>query len=378
MQKEANQKPSVCIVIPRYVTFSTGGAEIQVYYLVNELLQRGWNVEIVCAAKGLEEQVKKSDYYDERISFYYYRKQTIRSFEFFSVFFLLFKTKSRAYYQRTDFALTAACALFCKLKRRKMLYVLAQDKDAERKKYRKLFRSFTYQSKTKKMIRKIDFFLIDKMVEWGKRNARLVIAQNKLQKETFKRSFRKKPIVIPSSFPPIENLEDNKENIVLWVGNMTPDKRPELFIEMVRNLKQREGWRFVMIGKPNKEIEEYKGDEVEILGELSYHDTLEWFIKSTVYVNTSSREGMPNTFIQAWFTKVLVLSLAVDPDKMLSELQRGNVFNDNVKAMSAFVDRIISGEEGFNLKLENAIMRASREFDLKKNVDKLTALFKVR
>ena len=370
----APQSSSICFVIPRYVTFSTGGAEIQVYYLVNEFLNRGWKVELLCAGKGKDEEIKNSPYYEARIHYHYYSNKIFRFLEFFSVFILLFKTQSDVYYQRTDFALTAACAFYCRLKKKKMVYAMAHDKDAEKGKYIKEFRQYYYDSKIKLFLRRIDFSLVDKMVEWGKRRADFILAQNIYQKEHFEESFNRTPAVITSSYQNNTSDSIEKENIVLWVANMTSDKQPELFYQVVNKLKAIKGWRFVMIGRKSKEIIRYENSIIETKGELSYSDTLEWFKKAKIFINTSSAEGMPNTFIQAWFNKVLVLSLSVDPNFLLKEKQLGYVFNNDIDVLVDFLDRFMANDIHKTEVLEKAYSYASETFDVRRNVDKLITL----
>ena len=42
-------------------------------------------------------------------------------------------------------------------------------------------------------------------------------------------------------------------------------------------------------------------------------------IKSKILINTSSFEGFPNTFVQAWANGVPVISLKVDPDNIIKK-----------------------------------------------------------
>lgn len=81
----APDEKSICFVIPHFVTFSTGGAEIQIHYLTQAFLQRGWKVEVVCAGAGKKQQIESSPFFNENIKYHYYRKRTIRTLEFFDV-----------------------------------------------------------------------------------------------------------------------------------------------------------------------------------------------------------------------------------------------------------------------------------------------------
>jgi glycosyltransferase involved in cell wall biosynthesis len=49
-------------------------------------------------------------------------------------------------------------------------------------------------------------------------------------------------------------------------------------------------------------------------GFVPYHKVNEYFSRASLFVNTSSIEGFPNTFIQAWMHYTPVVGLNVDPD----------------------------------------------------------------
>jgi len=371
--QELNHK-TICFVIPRYVTFNTGGAEIQVYYLVKAFLKQGWQVELICGGKGFEDRIAQSPFQDSRVKVFNYRFRKIRSLEFFEVLRLLLKTKARVYYQRTDFALSGACALYCRITGKPMVYALAQDKDAVKGKYRTELKSFSYRSKIKKAVRLVDFMLIDKLVEYAKQNANILICQNQLQKQLLKANFNRNSHLIPSSYPMDEVPHKvKKENLVLWVGNMRKEKQPELFIELVNKLKNKDGWRFVMIGKVSDSYQYLKHDNVEVLGEQSYDDVNNWFAKARFFVNTSNTEGMPNTFIQSWIYQVLVLSLSVNPNGVFDDDTYGLSFNGSIDAMAKHLDQLLTGQQHDEV-LDRARKYAIDQYDVVTNANKLMKL----
>ncbi len=59
------------------------------------------------------------------------------------------------------------------------------------------------------------------------------------------------------------------------------------------------------------------------LGLKSHAEVNELLARAHLFVNTSTEEGFPNTFIQAWLRDVAVLSLTVDPDQVLAREQVG-------------------------------------------------------
>jgi glycosyltransferase involved in cell wall biosynthesis len=85
-------------------------------------------------------------------------------------------------------------------------------------------------------------------------------------------------------------------------------KRPELFLDLARRLPSQ---RFVMIGGPGADpgddsyfesIRRAAADlpNVEFTGFLPLSRVEPYFDQARVFVNTSTYEGMPNTFLQAW------------------------------------------------------------------------------
>jgi glycosyltransferase involved in cell wall biosynthesis len=97
---------------------------------------------------------------------------------------------------------------------------------------------------------------------------------------------------------------------VLWVATVHDYTRPEMLLDIARRLPQR---RFVMIGGQAvagerlrqgyfEAIREQAAQlpNVEFKGFLPLAEVESWFDRARILVNTSSYEGMPNTFMQAW------------------------------------------------------------------------------
>jgi glycosyltransferase involved in cell wall biosynthesis len=60
-----------------------------------------------------------------------------------------------------------------------------------------------------------------------------------------------------------------------------------------------------------------RAPNLEYLGAKSHSEVNELLARSHIFVNTSTQEGFPNTFIQAWLRDVAVVSLNADPDGLL-------------------------------------------------------------
>lgn len=73
---------------------------------------------------------------------------------------------------------------------------------------------------------------------------------------------------------------------------------------------------------------------LKFFGFIPYHKVNEFFRRASVFVNTSSVEGFPNTFIQAWDHYIPVVSLNVDPDNIIQ--------NEKVGFLSGTLKKLVS------------------------------------
>jgi glycosyltransferase involved in cell wall biosynthesis len=137
-----------------------------------------------------------------------------------------------------------------------------------------------------------------------------IVAQNERQRASCLANHGREAVVIPSCYqlPESRNFSGKESRgIVLWVGMIHENKRPELLLELAARLAHR---RFVVIGgpRPGAPAAYYERvraqaavlPNVEFKGFLPLAEVEGWFDAAQVVVNTSAYEGMPNTFLQAW------------------------------------------------------------------------------
>ena len=156
-----------------------------------------------------------------------------------------------------------------------------------------------------------------------------VICQTEDQGALLEQKFERHcDLVIPNIHPVSkEDLSKKKNPItVIWVGNIKPLKRPELFLELAAAFVREPNVRFLMIGRNGTGAHHAEfvarlnsASNVAYLGELSIEEVNRRMAESHILVNTSDYEGFPNTFIQAWMRAVPVVSLNVDPDALLTK-----------------------------------------------------------
>jgi len=91
-------------------------------------------------------------------------------------------------------------------------------------------------------------------------------------------------------------------NFILFVGNITPIKNPQLFVELAMQIPE---FKFVMIGRNLSEIhllKEYRMSvprNIVLMNEMRHDDVLDAISACKVFVMTSKREGIPTSLLEA-------------------------------------------------------------------------------
>jgi len=154
MKNNLIENKRICFVVPGWVTKQTGGAELQTYYISEELIKRGWLVEVV-TYKPINNNIFNSHFLNPNIKYHYYGKSKSSVLSILKAFYVLLRTKSKVYYLRTDaLALKVALKFLFKLRNIKVFYALANDGDSENLGFQETILS-------KKYFRKCDLYMAD-------------------------------------------------------------------------------------------------------------------------------------------------------------------------------------------------------------------------
>jgi glycosyltransferase involved in cell wall biosynthesis len=217
------------------------------------------------------------------------------------------------YYQSPAGANTGITAWYCGMTGRRFIFRVASDTDCE---------------KSHARIR----FLRDRMLyDFGLRRADLIAAQTQYQARLLSENHGLDSRVINMMVEPPSRANPGRKDIdVLWVSNLRALKRPELALEIARQLPD---VNFTLAGGPMPGGQTYFDDvaaaagrlpNVTMLGPVRYAETGALFDRARIFLNTSSIEGFPNTFLQAWIRAVPVVSF-FDPDGLVNRLQLGRI-----------------------------------------------------
>jgi glycosyltransferase involved in cell wall biosynthesis len=186
--------------------------------------------------------------------------------------------------------------------------------------------------------------------DWGIRHASHIVVQTEQQGARVRARFGREPAALVRNFQPIPAALPAKPPgplQVLWVANFKDVKRPELFVDLAESFAGRQDLQFIMVGRPTtlrrfaplmRRIPTVAN--LSYLGEQPIGRVYELMASAAIHVNTSSFEGFPNTFVQAWARGAVVVSIAVDPDGCMEAHNMGycagsfNALRDRIEALA--------------------------------------------
>jgi glycosyltransferase involved in cell wall biosynthesis len=331
----------LCIVTPVHSAAHSGGAEYQIERLVDVLNSTG-RYEIYYL-NSVSDGTESSDRYrvvrvgnHPRPPRFGYLCQAVPLYK------ALEEIQPDSIYQRVACGYTGVCAYYAQRHGANLVWHVAHDSDV----------SPDTSLHGRNPVRR---FLEKRSVEYGIRRASCIVTQTSDQAALLERNYhRKADAVIPNFHPsPNERIDKSGERIVAWVAGVKPWKRPEAFLDLADTMRDLADVRFVMIGRdaiaPSERawldallLRIRATPNVEYMGSRSQAEVNELLARSHVFVNTSRYEGFPNTFIQAWMREAAVVSLHVDPDRLLGERAIGVFCDGSQQRLADAVRTLVS------------------------------------
>jgi glycosyltransferase involved in cell wall biosynthesis len=317
------RKKRLCIIIPGHWSRIMGGSQYQVKCLIEEL-KKNKRFEIFYLTRDSDPNYNPNGYNLIRYAYPGVNKRGTHRHLIEMALFpkLLKKIKPEIIYQRVGCGQTGLAARYAIQNQCNMIWHVASENDLSPLKI----------SLSRLMIeRAVDRWLLN----YGIYNSSKVIVQTEDQKMLLRKRFgRESYAVIPNFHPAPKEVISKKDPIkVVWVSNLKNIKRPEIFLRLAKDLQGITNVRFVMIGAIQetgrakkacqKQIEQTKN--LRYLGAISQNDVNLILAESHILINTSLHEGFPNTFVQSWMRQVPVISLNVNPDRLIEKHQMGLV-----------------------------------------------------
>jgi glycosyltransferase involved in cell wall biosynthesis len=289
----------------------TGGAQRQMALLANELARRGLRVALVVypipdQRPGIDPRITLVE-----------RKEHAGSsgpvqtlLEGIRVLRSLRAANGRVVIVRSGTPVVGLVALYCRLWRRRFVFSSANNLD--------FLDQWSRRTRT---------------YEFGVLSADAVVVQLREQEALARRRFPaiRKLVCIPSFADAPRTVERREPpTAFFWVGRLVEYKRPLLYADLAAATPEA---RFVLIPlRPLRyaaerdaleqlELAAARIPNLELRDSLPHAALVEELASAVALVNTSSFEGMPNTFLEAWSQGVPVLTLSFDPDGVVR--QRG-------------------------------------------------------
>ena len=312
-----------------------GGAEVQQCIISKALIKVGHKVSMVCLDYGQEDRcviagvtvfkAHKPDGGIPVLRFFHPRLSYLWR--------AMHKANADIYYQRCAGMHTGLVASFCIYHNKKFIYAASSNSN------------FLKGQQRIKLKRDLLWY------EWGLKKADTIIVQNMDQMRLLEMNYGVESVLIHSCYEDTLNqfpkMKCNKKNI-LWVSTMSECKRPEMFIHLA---KSQPSYNFIMVGGPGEEKREkvffcrlLKESEhipnLELVGFVPFTMIDKYFDDACLFVNTSTQEGFPNTFLQAWSRGIPTISFFDTGSR--SEGKPVGVIVNSVEELSKAIENLIT------------------------------------
>jgi len=334
-----------------------GGAEVQQILIARYLVKQGHEVSFVVGDHGQKDgeiingiKIYKSFVQGAGLPFFRFIHPRCTG-----SLLALKRANADIYYQRCAGMETGLLALFCKLSGKKFVFASASDSDFE---YSKIITSSSR----------------DKYIyAYGLKRANKIITQTNNQKKLLRTNFNLDAKVISNSWDISEVIGDlsGENGYILWVSTLRSLKRPELFIDLAEAMPD---IKFVMVGgAASGEQSVYDEAEARAIGLsnldfkgfVPFENIGKYFDAAKIVINTSTIEGFPNAFLQAWQRSIPVVSY-FDPDGIIKNEKVGFSVSSNSE-MEAAVITLVSDKYLYSAYQK----RAKEYFDNNHSIDVL-------
>lgn len=211
-------------------------------------------------------------------------------------------------------------------------------------------------------------FVARKLHNFAITRADAITCQTPIQQTALRSSCRCEAVIVPNLLSPAFPQSSASRNGVLWVGRDVEWKRPELFVALARRMPK---CSFTMVcqEQPDRDVNRLGSSapaNLRVFCGLPFDEASHLFGAHKVFVNTSTAEGFPNTFLQAAQAGTPVVSLAVDPQDVLASSGAGCVCNGSVDVLARQVEQLCADEGAWHGYHERAMALAMAQRQLEK------------
>lgn len=292
---------------------AVGGIEVQIVAIARELARRDWDVTILTGDCGRPERMIELDGLRVVQAFRATASKARKLTGRLRVLHLIRNLPVDVWMLQGIHPLAGLASFLARTSRRKFVFWLASNTDA------------TCLDPDSSRLPRYQ----RPLAAYGLRKGDAVIAQTAYQQQLVRENFGRESTVIPNVWP-VDSLGPGhaESPTALWVANLRWEKRPEMVLELAAAVPE---VRFVMVGGPmpgNEDIyrhvltHRHDHENFRYAGFVPFEHVGNYFENADMFINTSSVEGFPNTFLQAWDAQLPVVA-TFDPDDVLKRERLG-------------------------------------------------------
>lgn len=223
-------------------------------------------------------------------------------------------------------------------------------------------------------------YLFGKTYMYGLRRSTAIVTQTQNQHDLLLNRYGRENTILRSAHPIPESIPENKSG-VLWVGRCEPCKNPDLFIELAKQIPD---VPCTMVCPPANLIGMYDlirgkaetAPNLRFLPGVSFAETESLFASHKIMVNTSTQEGYPNTYVQAFKWGVPIITALFDPDGILETRKMGQRVGENPQDIAKAVIRILDDWQVWQEYSANAREFARQHHDIETVASRLYELLR--
>jgi glycosyltransferase involved in cell wall biosynthesis len=170
---------------------------------------------------------------------------------------------------------------------------------------------------------------------WGLARTDKILVQHGGQLSALAPRWRSKAYIFPGVVGDMAAVKPHagRANHVAWVAMLRQPKRPDLLIQIAQKAPS---LHFVVCGGATRHRSPPGYGErfiqamqrlpnIEFLGEITPEKALQVIADAALLLLTSDEEGFPNTFLEAWSSGTPVVTLKIDPDRIIERAGLGAV-----------------------------------------------------
>ena len=253
-----------------------------------------------------------------------------------------------------------AYALICRLLRRRVVYVVVSSADLSEPRG-----------------------LVQGPLAWlyplGLRMAAAIVCQTGEHLAMLRDRYGRRGALIRAGHPLVQPASQDRTTM-LWVGRGHPLKQPEMFLALAERLPQERCALVIMRDEAHDDLLRSVRERAAGLPNVTMHENVplrdvgRLFEQAKLFVNTSTYEGFPNTFVQAALQGVPILSWSVDPDGVLTRHGIGVCAGGSFDRLVASAQQVCASKDLRGEIGRRAAAYAGEYHDLDRSVAELKAL----